>query len=134
GGTYTLPDGKGSISFDGVKRYVGVDIHHNPGQLYALIFALLAVAGLVTSLYVNRRRVWVRTGTHKDGRTMVEYGLLARGEDHRLAAEAAAVRKLLSEEWQLEAEDTQQTPSRQGDNGADSVTTPAGPTGPKKDQ
>ncbi|HCC41320.1 MAG TPA: cytochrome c biogenesis protein ResB, partial [Arthrobacter bacterium] len=62
GGTYTLPDGKGSISFDGVKRYVGVDIHHNPGQLYALIFALLAVAGLVTSLYVNRRRVWVRTG------------------------------------------------------------------------
>ena len=96
GSSYTLPNGKGSISFDGVKRYIGVDIHHNPGQLYALIFALLAVAGLVTSLYVNRRRVWVRTGTHEDGRTMVEYGLLARGEDHRLAGEAAAIRKLLS--------------------------------------
>lgn len=134
GGTYTLPDGKGSISFDGVKRYVGVDVHHNPGQLYTLIFALLAVAGLIGSLYVNRRRVWVRAGTHEDGRTMVEYGLLARGEDHRLAAEAATVRKLLSAEWKLEAEVTQQTPSRQGDNGADSVTTPAGPTGPKKDQ
>lgn len=144
GMNYTLPDGKGSISFDGVKRYVGVDIHHNPGQLYALIFALLAVAGLIISLYVNRRRVWVRTGTHEDGRTMVEYGLLARGEDHRLAAEAAAIRKLLSEEWQLTAEDvdedaggsagTQQTPSRQDDNGADSVTAPAGPVGPKKDQ
>lgn len=80
GNTYTLPDGKGSITFDGVKKYVGVDIHHNPGQLSALIFALLAVAGLVVSLYVNRRRVWVRTGTHEDGRTMVEYGLLARGE------------------------------------------------------
>jgi cytochrome c biogenesis protein len=73
---------------------------------------------------------------------MVEYGLLARGEDHRLAAEAAAIRKLLSDEWQLTAEDddaersagTQQTPSRQDDNGADSVSTPAGPTGPKKDQ
>ena len=26
---------------------------------------------------------------------MVEYGLLARGEDHRLAGEAAAIRKLL---------------------------------------
>lgn len=144
GMNYTLPDGKGSISFDGVKRYVGVDIHHNPGQLYALIFALLAVAGLIVSLYINRRRVWVRTGTHEDGRTMVEYGLLARGEDHRLAAEAAAIRKLLSEEWQLTAEavdgdaegsaHTQQTPSRQDDNGADSVTAPAGPTGPKKDQ
>ncbi len=135
GTTYTLPDGKGSISFDGVKRYVGVDIHHNPGQLYALIFALLAVAGLIISLYVNRRRVWIRTGTHEDGRTMVEYGLLARGEDHRLAAEAAAIRKLLADEWQLDAglpRSTQQTPSRRDDNGADSLTTPAGPTGPKR--
>ena len=146
GMSYTLPDGKGSISFDGVKRYVGVDIHHNPGQLYALIFALLAVAGLIISLYVNRRRVWVRTGTHDDGRTMVEYGLLARGEDHRLAAEAAAIRNLLSEEWNLaqsggasddttpDSARTQQTPSRQDHNGADSLTSPAGPIGPKKDQ
>ncbi|MBO1267654.1 cytochrome c biogenesis protein ResB [Arthrobacter cavernae] len=101
GMTYTLPEGKGTISFDGVKRYVGVDIHHNPGQLYALIFGLLAVAGLVLSLYLNRRRVWVRTGTHDDGRTMVEYGLLARGEDHRLAGEAAALRELFSREWQI---------------------------------
>ncbi|WP_246527556.1 cytochrome c biogenesis protein ResB [Pseudarthrobacter albicanus] len=105
GASYTLPDGKGSISFDGVKRYVGVDIHHNPGQLFALIFALVAVAGLVTSLYVNRRRVWVRTGTHEDGRTMVEYGLLARGEDHRLAGEAKAIRSLLAGAWALD-EDT----------------------------
>ncbi|RKO20534.1 cytochrome c biogenesis protein ResB [Pseudarthrobacter phenanthrenivorans] len=125
GTSYTLPDGKGTISFDGVKRYIGVDIHHNPGQLYALIFALLAVAGLILSLYVNRRRVWVRTGTHEDGRTMVEYGLLARGEDHRLAAEAAALRKLLADEWQLDPEQAATTSS---------PTTPAGPTGPEKDQ
>lgn len=124
GSTYTLPNGKGSISFDGVKRYIGVDIHHNPGQLYALIFALLAVAGLVTSLYVNRRRVWVRTGTHEDGRTMVEYGLLARGEDHRLAAEAETIRGLLSEEWNL---DSQKAPSAQVDNGpADSSPADSG--------
>ncbi|MGW9414842.1 cytochrome c biogenesis protein ResB [Arthrobacter cupressi] len=101
GKTYTLPDGKGSITFDGIKKYVGVDIHHNPGQVSALFFALLAVAGLVVSLYLNRRRVWVRTGTHDDGRTMVEYGLLARGEDHRLAGESAAIRELLQREWQL---------------------------------
>ncbi|MGM9471643.1 cytochrome c biogenesis protein ResB [Pseudarthrobacter sp. YS3] len=140
GTSFTLPDGKGTISFDGVKRYVGVDIHHNPGQLYALIFALLAVAGLIVSLYINRRRVWIRTGTHDDGRTMVEYGLLARGEDHRLAAEAATIRKLLANEWQLPAEPadesapTQQTPSRQDHNGAESVSIPAGPAGPTKDQ
>ncbi|MCY1673699.1 cytochrome c biogenesis protein ResB [Pseudarthrobacter sp. SL88] len=145
GATYTLPDGKGSISFDGVKRYVGVDIHHNPGQLYALIFALLAVAGLILSLYVNRRRAWVRTGTHDDGRTMVEYGLLARGEDHRLAGEAAAIRTLLAQEWGLAADpqqdgdrqedstQSQQTPSSLGDNGA-GTPTPASPAGPEKDQ
>jgi cytochrome c biogenesis protein len=114
GGTYSLPGGKGSISFDGVKRYIGVDIHHNPGQLYALIFALLAVGGLVTSLYVSRRRVWVRTGTHEDGRTMVEYGLLARGEDHRLAAEASAIRALLVAGWDL---DSQPSPSGQAEDG-----------------
>ncbi|WP_411374244.1 cytochrome c biogenesis protein ResB [Arthrobacter sp. MPF02] len=122
GSTYTLPDGKGTISFDGVKRYIGVDIHHNPGQLYALIFALLAVAGLIISLYVNRRRAWVRTGTHEDGRTMVEYGLLARGEDHRLAAEAATIRKLLSGQWKL-PQDAPAEPS-----------TTAGPAGAEKDQ
>ena len=87
-----------------------MDIHHNPGQLYALIFALLAVAGLVTSLYVNRRRVWVRTGTHEDGRTMVEYGLLARGEDHRLAAEAEAIRGLLTAEWNLASQPAHGSP------------------------
>ena len=125
GNTYTLPEGKGSITFEGVKKYVGVDIHHNPGQLSALIFALLAVAGLIVSLYVNRRRVWVRTGTHEDGRTMVEYGLLARGEDHRLAGEAATLRGLLAHKWNLDADNTDTAPSN---------SSPAGSPEPKKDQ
>ena len=154
GTTHTLPDGKGTISFDGVKRYVGVDIHHNPGQGYALFFALLAVAGLVTSLYVNRRRVWVRTGTHEDGRTMVEYGLLARGEDHRLAGEAAAVRAELAAAWPLDEVASQPAPSATADNdranaqtsgadaeqvsqdhpAADFIQSTAGSTESKKDQ
>ena len=103
GESYTLPEGKGSISFDGLKRYIGVDIRAVPGQAGVLAFSLLAVAGLVTSLYVNRRRVWVRTGTHDDGRIMVEYGLLARGEDHRLAGEAATIRSLLAREWGVDS-------------------------------
>lgn len=121
GATVDLPEGKGSITFDGVKKYIGVDIHHNPGQLYALIFGFLAVAGLVMSLYINRRRVWVRTGTHSDGRTMVEYGLLARGEDHRLAGEAADVREIFAREWNIP-----ETP--------DSATTTAGSSSTSKDQ
>jgi cytochrome c biogenesis protein len=53
---------------------------------------------------------------------MVEYGLLARGEDHRLAGEAAAIRKLLSSEWRLDATESapsssQSAPSGAGNNG-----------------
>lgn len=99
GGSYTLPQGKGSISFDSIKRYVALDVRHDPGQQYVLIFSVLALLGLIASLFLNRRRVWVRTGTHPDGRTMVEYGLLARGEDHRLAAESRALGKALRAKW-----------------------------------
>ncbi|NKR09907.1 MULTISPECIES: cytochrome c biogenesis protein ResB [Paenarthrobacter] len=99
GATYTLPEGKGSISFDGLKRYIGVDVRSDPGQAGVLVFSGLAVLGLIISLYINRRRVWVRAGNTEDGRTMVEYGLLARGEDHRLAPEATAIRSLLTRHW-----------------------------------
>ncbi|WP_144663228.1 cytochrome c biogenesis protein ResB [Paenarthrobacter nicotinovorans] len=102
GQSYTLPEGKGSISFDGLKRYIGVDIRTVPGQDGVLIFSVVAVAGLIISLYVNRRRAWLRAGAHEDGRTMIEYGLLARGEDHRLAAEAAAIRAGLAARWNIE--------------------------------
>lgn len=99
GQSYSLPEGNGSISFDGIKRFAALDIRHDPGQVYVLVFALLALAGLMASLFMSRRRVWVRTGNHPDGRTMVEFGLLARGEDHRLAAEYAAVNKALHAKW-----------------------------------
>ncbi|WP_455837027.1 cytochrome c biogenesis protein ResB [Pseudarthrobacter siccitolerans] len=101
GQSYTLPEGKGSISFDGLKRYIGVDVRTDPGQAGVLVFSLIATAGLIVSLYVNRRRVWLRAGAHEDGRTMIEYGLLARGEDHRLAPEAAALRARLAAGWNL---------------------------------
>ncbi len=103
GQTYKLPDGKGSITFDGLKRFIAVDVRHNPGQVPALVFALVAVGGLVISLYVGRRRAWVRTGTADDGRVMVEYGLLARGEDHGLAKETAKIRQALQDGWGLNA-------------------------------
>jgi cytochrome c biogenesis protein len=99
GQTYDLPEGKGSVTFDGLKRYVALDIHHDPGEVGALVFSTLALLGLTASLFIGRRRLWVRTGEHPDGRIMVEYGLLARGEDHRLPAEGSAVEKLLGEHW-----------------------------------
>ncbi|ALE93155.1 cytochrome C biogenesis protein ResB [Arthrobacter alpinus] len=102
--TYTLPEGNGTISFDGIKRFAALDIRHDPGQVYVLVFALLALFGLMGSLFLNRRRVWIRTGNHPDGRTMVEFGLLARGEDHRLAAESAAINKALHAKWLVPAD------------------------------
>ncbi|WP_258062465.1 cytochrome c biogenesis protein ResB [Arthrobacter sp. B0490] len=99
GETYDLPEGKGSVTFDGLKRYVALDIHHDPGEVGALVFSTLALLGLTASLFIGRRRLWVRTGEHPDGRIMLEYGLLARGEDHRLTAEAKAVEKLLADRW-----------------------------------
>lgn len=99
GQTYDLPEGKGSVTFDGLKRYVALDIHHDPGEVGALVFSTLALLGLTASLFIGRRRLWVRTGEHPDGRIMLEYGLLARGEDHRLPAEGKAVEKLLADRW-----------------------------------
>ncbi|BCT77402.1 cytochrome c biogenesis protein ResB [Sinomonas cyclohexanicum] len=111
GQSYSLPNGQGSISFDGLKRYVALDIHHNPGQEWALGFALFSLAGLICSLFLTRRRLWVRVGRHEDGRTMVEYGLITRGEDHGgLVAEGKAVRAALARAWGVpEVPQTEQT-------------------------
>ncbi len=97
--TYELPEGKGSVSFDGLKRYVALDIHHDPAKLAALITSSLALLGLIMSLFIGRRRAWVRAGTHEDGRTMVEYGLLARGEDYRLEGEQKTLDDLFEKKW-----------------------------------
>ena len=97
--TYELPEGKGSITFDGLKRYIAVDIAYDPGEVGALAFAALGFAGLIASLFLARRRVWVRAAGGDDGRIMVEYGLLARGEDARLGPEAKALHELFEKQW-----------------------------------
>ena len=85
-----LPDGLGSIEFTGIKRFVSVDIHHDPTPLYALLFAMLILGGLLLSLFVPRRRVWIKAipgaGTKP---TRIEYAGLARGEDPTLARAVA---------------------------------------------
>ncbi len=129
GQSYTLPGNNGTISFDGIKRFAALDIRHDPGQGMVLVFALLALAGLMASLFLNRRRVWIRTGNHPDGRTMVEFGLLARGEDHRLAGEYDALNKALHAKWLVPME-------ADGQNGEQTSTTDSalGVTAASKDQ
>jgi cytochrome c biogenesis protein len=81
-----LPNGLGSIEFTGIQRYVSVDIHHDPTPAFALLFAMLILGGLLLSLFVPRRRVWIKAlpGAGVDGATRIEYAGLARGEDPTL--------------------------------------------------
>ncbi len=96
GETIELPDGAGSVTFDGYVTWVNLQISRNAGKELALAGALLAVAGLVLSLYVRRRRVWVRATRDADGRTVVEVAGLARSESGNLDAEVAHIATHLS--------------------------------------
>jgi cytochrome c biogenesis protein len=80
GATMTLPDGAGSITFEGVDRWASLQVARNPGTGPALVAATLALGGLMLSLFVRRRRVWVRATRTDDGRTLVEVAGLARSE------------------------------------------------------
>lgn len=107
GESYDLPQGKGSISFDGVQRYVGLDIHYDPGKWGVGFFSVLALVSLVVSLFVRRRRAWVRSATGPEGSTMVEYGLLARGEDFGLREENVSLRREFEKAWPVVAPETE---------------------------
>jgi len=92
GETATIPDGLGTITFDGVKRFASFDIHHDPSQVWVLLFAGLSFAGLLTALFVPRRRVWVKA-TETDGGVRLEYAGLARGEDPTLGRAVGEIAK-----------------------------------------
>lgn len=77
GQTKQLPDGAGSITFDGVERWVKLQVSDTPGKLLALGGVLLAITGLLGSLFIRPRRAWVRV-RGEDGRTVVELAGLDR--------------------------------------------------------
>ncbi len=86
GARVDLPDGLGSIELSALPRFAALDVHRDPAQGFVLVFAALAVAGLLTSLFIARRRVWVKW---VDGR--LEFAGLARGEDPGLAGAVADI-------------------------------------------
>lgn len=79
GESVQLPDGLGSISFDGLLRYASLDVAFNPGGIWVLVFSFVALIAIVISLSIMRRRVWVRVTDER-----IEYAGLARGDDARL--------------------------------------------------
>jgi cytochrome c biogenesis protein len=59
GDMWTLPNGAGSISFDGWVRWVNLQVARDPGKGFALAGAILAIFGLMMSLFISiRSRRW----------------------------------------------------------------------------
>ncbi|MBB6392955.1 cytochrome c biogenesis protein [Microbacterium thalassium] len=95
GETAELPNGYGTVTFEdespagasgyeeSVKRYVSLSIHRDAAAAWVLVFAIIAVAGLLSALFIPRRRMWVKASVA--GRMLqLEYAGLARGEDPAL--------------------------------------------------
>ncbi len=86
GQTWQLPDGAGSIEFAGYKRWASFQIASDPGKELALIAAILAIVGLSLSLFIQRRRVWVKVGHVPEqgvqNRVKVEVAGIAKASGH----------------------------------------------------
>jgi cytochrome c biogenesis protein len=58
----TYDFGEGSITFTGWKSWVNLQIVDDPGKGFALLGAILAILGLLISLFTRQRRVWIKQG------------------------------------------------------------------------
>ncbi|WP_151641415.1 cytochrome c biogenesis protein ResB [Corynebacterium sp. 11A] len=92
GESITLDDGT-TVTFDGAKEFVNLQISHDSTQIWVLVSTMITLAGLVGSLAIKRRRIWIRVSPVAGG-TRVETGGLARtdragwGEEHDTLARA----------------------------------------------
>ncbi|HEX3283453.1 MAG TPA: cytochrome c biogenesis protein ResB [Mycobacterium sp.] len=75
-----LDDGT-RVRFDGAVPFINLQVSHDPAQVWVLVFALTMMAGLLVSLIVRRRRVWVRITPGDAGTVSVELGGLARTDN-----------------------------------------------------
>ncbi len=78
GETWKLPNA--SVEFLGVRQFATFNIASDPAQNVALAGSLLAIVGVIGSLYIQRRRVFIRV-VEREGRTMVEVAAISRAED-----------------------------------------------------
>ncbi|ODQ88844.1 cytochrome C biogenesis protein ResB [Mycolicibacterium flavescens] len=69
------------VRFDGAVPFINVQVSHDPAQLWVLVFAMTMMAGLLVSLVVRRRRVWIRISPAGPGTVTVELGGLARTDN-----------------------------------------------------
>lgn len=75
------------VRFDGAVPFVNLQVSHDPGQSWVLVFAITMMAGLLVSLLVRRRRVWARITPTTAGTVNVELGGLTRTDNSGWGAE-----------------------------------------------
>jgi cytochrome c biogenesis protein len=80
-GAQTRLDDGTKVRFDGAVPFINVQVSHDPAQFWVLVFALTMMAGLLVSLVVRRRRVWIRIAPGSAGTVNVELGGLARTDN-----------------------------------------------------
>ena len=86
GQTYALPGGA-SLTYVDTGEWATFQVTQDPGKLIALVASVGIIVGLLLSLFVRRRRVWVRVVPTPGGATTVEVGGLARTDAERFASE-----------------------------------------------
>ena len=89
--TVALPDGTGTIEFDGVRQWAQFDLNHDPSKTLVFVSAVGIIIGLLGSLGIRRRRVFVRVRPAEQDAVRVEVAGLARAEDARLRDEVRGV-------------------------------------------
>ncbi|GAC1521544.1 MAG: cytochrome c biogenesis protein ResB [Marmoricola sp.] len=107
GDTATLPGGRGSVTFDGVTQFVKLQISRAPDAWVALVGMCLALLGLLGSLFVRPRRLWVR---HDPASGSVEIAALDRSSGGDPAPEVEE----LAQELGMPAVPSQVSPSVEG--------------------
>ncbi|MDQ1722818.1 MAG: cytochrome c biosis protein, partial [Pseudonocardiales bacterium] len=91
GQSMTLPDGT-VIRFDGYRQWANLQVSHDPSQTALLFAAILMVAGLLGSLAIRRRRLWVRvSAADPSARSVVLVGGLARTDGGNFSTEFQAI-------------------------------------------
>ncbi|WP_054815969.1 cytochrome c biogenesis protein ResB [Nocardia arizonensis] len=101
GESTTLPSGA-TVRFDGAQEFVNLQVSHDPAQQWVLVSALAMMGGLLVSLLVKRRRIWIRVytepdeaGTVSQRRSVVEMGGLARTDQAGWGGEFDRLRRRL---------------------------------------
>lgn len=77
GQSWSLPE-VGTVRFDGVARFISLQIAHEPGRQLVLAASIVALIGLLFGLFVPRRRIWVKARASAQGRAEIEVAGLSR--------------------------------------------------------